>query len=131
MRVGELAEYCTDPEEAERLMKEAINWGIQQNRRTVRTIKLERLWRGGVGTSKAEKLGVRLAKEAREGRGGLQVSFRPSLVPPSCCSYSFHFNPVNNAIALYSVVRLELQSSTVWSIQDGTYRPCHHVPEHY
>ena len=33
-------------------------------------IKLERLWRGGVGTSKAEKLGVRLAKEARGGRGG-------------------------------------------------------------
>ena len=51
-------------------MKEAINWGIQQNRRTVRMIKLERLWRGGVGTSKAEKLGVRLAKEARGGRGG-------------------------------------------------------------
>ena len=47
MRVGELAEYCTDPEEAERLMKEAINWGIQQNRRTVRMIKLERLERRG------------------------------------------------------------------------------------
>ena len=68
MRVGELAEYCTDPEEAERLMKEAINWGIQQNRRTVRMIKLERLWRGGVGTSKAEKLGVRVRSQPLPGQ---------------------------------------------------------------
>ena len=70
MRVGDLARHCTDPEEAENLMREAINWGIQQNRRTVRMIKLERLWKGGVGTTKAEKFGERLAKEARGGRRG-------------------------------------------------------------
>ena len=50
IRVGELARFCTDPQEAEHLMKEAINWGLQQNKRTVRMIKLERLLRCGVGT---------------------------------------------------------------------------------
>ena len=67
-RVRELARVCTDPEEAERLMREAVKWGLQQNRRTIRVIKLERLWKSGVGTSKVEKLGQRLAKEARGGR---------------------------------------------------------------
>ena len=70
VRVGELASYCTDPEEAARLMREAIKWGIQQNRRTARMIKLERLLKGGVGTSRAERLGIRLAEEARGGRRG-------------------------------------------------------------
>ena len=71
-RVRELARVCTDPEEAERLMREAVKWGLQQNRRTIRVIKLERLWKSGVGTSKVEKLGQRLAKEARGGRRGVQ-----------------------------------------------------------
>ena len=71
-RVRELARVCTDPEEAERLMREAVKWGLQQNRRTIRVIKLERLWKSGVGTSKVEKLGQRLAKEARGGRRGAQ-----------------------------------------------------------
>ena len=53
-------------------MKEAINWGIQLNRRTVRMIKLERLWKCGVGTGKAEKFGERLAREARGGRRGME-----------------------------------------------------------
>ena len=57
VRVGELAGFCTNPEEAARLMREAIKWGIQQSRRTARMIKLERLLRGGVGTSRAERLG--------------------------------------------------------------------------
>ena len=69
-RVGVLAGLCTDPQEAERWMREAIKWGIEQNKRTVRMIKLERLWRGGVGTGKVEKLGQRLAKEASGGRRG-------------------------------------------------------------
>ena len=34
MRVGELAGFCTDPEEAERLMREAVKWGLQQNKPT-------------------------------------------------------------------------------------------------
>ena len=55
MQVGELARFCTDPQEAESLMKEAINWGLQQNKRTVRMIRLERLLRCGVGTTKVEK----------------------------------------------------------------------------
>ena len=38
-RVRELARVCTDPEEAERLMREAVKWGLQQNRRTIRVIK--------------------------------------------------------------------------------------------
>ena len=71
-RVRELARVCTDPEEAERLMREAVKWGLQQNKRTIRVIKLERLWKSGVGTSKVEKLGQRLAKEARGGRRGAQ-----------------------------------------------------------
>ena len=70
LRVGELAGYCTDPEEAARWMREAIKWGIQQNRRTARMIKLERLLRAGVGTSRAERLGSRLAEETRGGRRG-------------------------------------------------------------
>ena len=70
VRVGELAGFCTDPEEAATLMREAIKWGIQQSRRTARMIKLERLLRGGVGTSRAERLGIRLAEEARGGRRG-------------------------------------------------------------
>ena len=51
-------------------MREAIRWGLEQNKRTVRMIKLERLWRCGVGTGKVEKLGQRLAKEASGGRRG-------------------------------------------------------------
>ena len=70
IRVGELARLCTDPEEAERLMREAVNWGLQQNKRTIRMIKLERLLKCGVGTTKVEKFGERLAREARGGRRG-------------------------------------------------------------
>ena len=51
-------------------MREALKWGLEQNKRTVRMIKLERLMRGGVGTGKVEKLGLRLAKEASGGRRG-------------------------------------------------------------
>ena len=51
-------------------MREAIKWGLQVNKRTVRMIKLERLWKCGVGTGKVEMLGLRLAKEARGGRRG-------------------------------------------------------------
>ena len=69
-RVGELAGLCTDPQEAERQMREAIKWGLEQNKRTIRMIKLERLWKCGVGTGKVERLGVRLAEEARGGRRG-------------------------------------------------------------
>ena len=69
-RVGELAGFCTDPQEAERMMREAIKWGLEQNKRTIRMIKLERLWKCGVGTGKVERLGVRLAEEARGGRRG-------------------------------------------------------------
>ena len=39
-RVRELARLCTDPEEAERSMREAVKWGLEQNKRTVRMIKL-------------------------------------------------------------------------------------------
>ena len=69
-RVGVLARLCTDPQEAEHRMREAIKWGLQVNKRTVRMIKLERLWKCGVGTGKVEMLGLRLAKEARGGRRG-------------------------------------------------------------
>ena len=69
-RVGELVGLCTDPQEADRWMREAIKWGIEQNKRTVRMIKLERLLRCGVGTGKVERLGLRLAKEASGGRRG-------------------------------------------------------------
>ena len=72
MQVGELARFCTDPQETESLMKEEINWGLQQNKRTVRMIKLERLLRCGVGTTKVEKCGERLAKEAKGGRRGIE-----------------------------------------------------------
>ena len=48
-RVRELARLCTNPEEAERSMREAVKWGLEQNKRTVRMIKLERLVRCGVG----------------------------------------------------------------------------------
>ena len=68
VRVGELAQLCTDPEVAERLMRKAINWGIQVNKRTVRMIKLERLLRCSVGTGKVEFLAERLAMESRGGR---------------------------------------------------------------
>ena len=51
-------------------MREAVKWGVEQNKRTVRMIKLERLLGCGVGTSKVEKLGLRLAKEANGGRRG-------------------------------------------------------------
>ena len=69
-RVRELARLCTDPEEAERSMREAVKWGLEHNKRTVRMIKLGRLLRCGVGTSKVEVLGLRLAKEANGGRRG-------------------------------------------------------------
>ena len=52
-RVGELAGLCTDPQEAERLMREAIKWGLEQNKRTIRMIKLERLWKVKVLSSKS------------------------------------------------------------------------------
>ena len=52
------------------MMREAIKWGLEQNKRTIRMIKLERLWKCGVGTGKVERLGVRLAEEARGGRRG-------------------------------------------------------------
>ena len=68
IRVGELAQLCTDPEVAESLMRKAINWGVQVNRRTVRMIKLERLLRCSVGTGKVELLAERLAMESRGGR---------------------------------------------------------------
>ena len=68
IRVGELAQLCTDPEVAESLMRKAINWGVQVNRRTVRMIKLERLLKCSVGTGKVESLAERLAVESRGGR---------------------------------------------------------------
>ena len=68
IRVGELARLCTDPEVAERLIRKAINWGVQVNKRTVRMIKLERLLRCSVGTGKVEILAERLAMESRGGR---------------------------------------------------------------
>ena len=68
IRVGELAQHCTDPEVAERQMRKAISWGIQVNKRTVRMIKLERLLRCSVGTGKVELLAERLATESRGGR---------------------------------------------------------------
>ena len=52
-RVGELAGLCTDPQEAERQMREAIKWGLEQNKRTIRMIKLERLWKVKVLSSKS------------------------------------------------------------------------------
>ena len=58
-RVREISRLCTDPQGAESLMREAVKWGVEQNKRTVRMIKLERLVRCGVGTSKVEKLGRR------------------------------------------------------------------------
>ena len=51
-------------------MRGAIKWGLEQNKRTVRMIKLERLWKCGVGTGKVERLGKRLAMETRGGRRG-------------------------------------------------------------
>ena len=63
-----LSSFCTDPEEAERVMRKAIGWGLQLQRRTVRMMKLERLMRSSVGTGKVEKLALKLAKEMRGGR---------------------------------------------------------------
>ena len=52
-RVRELAGFCTDPQEAEHRMREAIKWGLEQNKRTIRMIKLERLWKVKVLSSKS------------------------------------------------------------------------------
>ena len=49
-RVGELAGVCTDPQEAEHQMREAIKWGLEQNKRTIRMMKLERLWKWSLFT---------------------------------------------------------------------------------
>ena len=51
-------------------MRKAIGWGVQLQKRMVRKIKLERLWRSGVGTGKVEKLALKLALETRGGRRG-------------------------------------------------------------
>ena len=69
-KVCGLSTYCTDPAEAEQKMRKAIGWGVQLQKRVVRRIKLERLWRSGVGTGKVEKLAVKLALEMRGGRRG-------------------------------------------------------------
>ena len=69
-RVLRLSGFCTDPEEADKKMREAIGWGIQLQKRTVRRIKLERLMKSSVGTGKVEKLAVKLAREMRGGRTG-------------------------------------------------------------
>ena len=47
-RVFGLSGYCTDPTEADKKMRKAIGWGVQLQKRIVRRIKLERLWRSGV-----------------------------------------------------------------------------------
>ena len=44
-RVSRLSRFCTDPEEADKKIREAIGWGLQLQKRTVRMIKLERLLR--------------------------------------------------------------------------------------
>ena len=66
-----LSRCCTDPEEADKKIREAIGWGIQLQKRTVRMIKLERLLKSSVGTGKVEKLALKLAKETRGGRSGV------------------------------------------------------------
>ena len=60
-RVVQLSTFCTDPEVAEIKMRKAMGWGLQLQRRVVRKIKLERLLRSSVGTSKVEKLSEKLA----------------------------------------------------------------------
>ena len=70
-RVLRLSGFCTDPEEADKKIREAIGWGVQLQKRTVRMIKLERLLRSSVGTGKVEKLALKLAKETRGGRSGV------------------------------------------------------------
>ena len=70
-RVLRLSGFCTDPEEADKKIREAIGWGVQLQKRTVRMIKLERLFRSSVGTGKVEKLALALAKETRGGRSGV------------------------------------------------------------
>ena len=70
-RVLRLSGFCTDPEEADKKIREAIGWGVQLQKRTVRMIKLERLLRSSVGTGKVEKLALKLAMETRGGRSGV------------------------------------------------------------
>ena len=50
-RVREISRLCTDPQEAERLMREAVKWGVEQNKRMVRMIKLERKLLGKIRTT--------------------------------------------------------------------------------
>ena len=45
-----LSRCCTDPEEAEKKIRKAIGWGVQLQKRMVRRIKLERLFRSEVVT---------------------------------------------------------------------------------
>ena len=56
-RVLRLSGFCTDPEEADKKIREAIGWGVQLQKRTVRMIKLERLLRSSVGTGKVDPFG--------------------------------------------------------------------------
>ena len=71
-RVSALAQFCTDPEEADKRIREVIGWGLQLTKRTLRMMKLEKLCRREVGTGKVEKMARRLAMEARGGRRGLR-----------------------------------------------------------
>ena len=70
-RVLRISGFCTDPQEADKMIREAIGWGIQLQKRMVRMIKLERLLRSSVGTGKVEKLALNLSKEMRGGRSGV------------------------------------------------------------
>ena len=69
-RVSIRACFCTDPEEAEKVIRDAIKWGLQLTKRTVIMMKLEGLWRKDVGTGKVEKLAIKLAMEMRGGEEG-------------------------------------------------------------
>lgn len=65
-----LATTCTDPEAADYKMREVIKWGIQKTRRTLRCMKLEKLFRRGIGTTEVEKITETLSSQRRaEGDG--------------------------------------------------------------
>ena len=70
-RVSRLATFCTDPTEAECNIREAIGWGLELTKRSVRMSKLEKLlMRFSVGTGNVEKVAKKLAMETHGGRKG-------------------------------------------------------------
>ena len=65
-RIKMLSRTCTDPEVADKMMRETIKWGITKVQRHLRVIKLGKLMKRGIGTALVEKMTDMLTADARE-----------------------------------------------------------------